>query len=226
MGGCRESIPCVVEFISQSCDSSDYGHATPLGNAEHHQTSHSMIAVASSWAATSSTEVEMPVTTLGKWRQERYVISSDSIPEADGSDSDRYESHPQKKVKQDMTMVMDAARTIKGSFPATKTQQSSNGDPEEAVRGARRPTGTTAQEVYQALAGVGVSQEPIGTPAREESLLIEECVLVGGVQDDIGSEVPQQANAESYTLGGGDLFGIPARLTERQRLMFQTTQAG
>ena len=76
----------------------------------------------------------MPVTTLGKRRQERYVISSDSIPEADGSDSDRYESHPQKKVKQDMTMVMDAARTIKGSFPATKTQQSSNGDPEEAAR--------------------------------------------------------------------------------------------
>src|SRR5216683_5117534 len=81
-------------------------------------------------------------------------------------------------------------------------------------RGARRPTGTTAQEVYQALAGVGVSQEPIGTPAREESLLIEECVLVGGVQDDIGSEVPQQVNAESHTLGGGDHFGIPARLIE------------
>jgi len=122
-------------------------------------------------------------------------------------------------------MVMDAARTIKGSLSATKTQQSSNEDPEEAVRG-RRPTGTTTQEVYQALAGVGVSQEPIGTPTQEESLLIEECVLVGGVQDDLGSEIPQQVNAESHTLGGGDLFGIPARLTERQHLMFQTNQAG
>jgi hypothetical protein len=31
MGGRRASIPCLVEFISQSCDSSDYGHQLRSG---------------------------------------------------------------------------------------------------------------------------------------------------------------------------------------------------
>jgi len=153
------------------------------------------------------------------------VIYSDGIPKADGGNSDRSETNMQKRVKQSAVGTMVAAtRTIEKSSPATRSQKVRIDKSKEVVCGAKL-TRSTSQEVYHpTLMGHSVSQELIGTPTASWVDERELVVMQGGV----GSEVPQQIgqnDAESDRAGGEDLFRIPARLTERQHLMLQTTQA-
>ncbi len=153
------------------------------------------------------------------------MIHNDGVPKADGGTSDRSETNMQKRAKQSAVGTMVAAtRTIERSSPATRTQQVGTGKSEEVVCGAML-TRSTSQEVYHpTLLGHGVSQELIGTPTAS---WVDERELVG-MQGGVGSEVPQQIgqhDTESDRAGGEDLFRIPSRLTERQRLMLQTTQA-
>jgi hypothetical protein len=117
-------------------------------------------------------------------------------------------------------------RTIRRSSPAARIQQNQNDKSKEVVYGAKL-TISTSQEIYHPISlGHSVSQESIGIPA---ALWVGEGELpVVGMQGSGGSQVPQQIgqhDAESDRAEGGNLFRIPARLTERQRLMVQTTQA-
>ena len=137
---------------------------------------------------------------------------------------DRSEPNMRKRVKQSAVGTMGAAaRTIGRPSPATRTQQVKNDNSKEVVCGAKL-TRSTSQEVYhQTLLGHSVSQELVGIPAAS---WIEERELVG-MQGSVGREEPQQIeqhDAESDRPGGEELFRIPARLTERQHLMLQTTQ--
>jgi len=152
------------------------------------------------------------------------VIHSDAVAKADSSNGDRSEPNMRKRAKQGAVgTIGGAARTIERAPPATKTQQRQNDKSKEVACGAKL-TGSTSQEVYHpALLGHSVSQESIGIPAASG---IEESELVG-IQGGIGSEELQQIeqhDAEGDRPGGEELFKIPARLTERQHLVLQTTQ--
>ena len=152
------------------------------------------------------------------------MIPSNGVSMADDGNSDRSEPNMRKRIKQSVVGTMEAARTIKRSFPATRTQKVRIDKSKEVVYGPN-PTRPTSLEVYHPTSlGHSVSQELSGISAPS---WIEERELVG-MQGGEGSKVPQwigHYDAESDRPGGKGLFRIPAWLTERQDLMLQTIQA-
>ncbi|KAH8984325.1 hypothetical protein EDB92DRAFT_1492196 [Lactarius akahatsu] len=90
------------------------------------------------------------------------------------------------------------------------------------MRGAEMLISTTAQGVYhRSLPGLSVPQRSIGALLQEQSSWIEEREQVE-TRHDTGSSLSFRGveNAED----GEALRKIPTNLTERERLMLQTTQ--
>ncbi|KAH8984315.1 hypothetical protein EDB92DRAFT_1491325 [Lactarius akahatsu] len=106
--------------------------------------------------------------------------------------------------------------------PATKTQTNFNDKSKATVRGAEMLATTTAQGVYhRSLSGLSVPQGSMGTFVQEQPSWIEEREQVE-TRHDTGSSLSFRGveNAED----GEALRKIPTNLTERERLMLQTTQ--
>jgi hypothetical protein len=94
-----------------------------------------------------------------------------------------------------------------------------------AGRGAERLASTTARGVYdRSLPGHSVSQGSMGALVPGQSSWIEEREVE--VQHDTGSAAPQQIVLQSAeNAEDGNLHAIPKKLSTRQRLMLETTQA-
>ena len=118
------------------------------------------------------------------------MIPSNGIPRlpmADDSNCDRSEPNMRKRVKQTIVGTMEAARTIKRSFPATRSQQARINKSKEVACGAN-PTRFTSLEVYHPTSlGHSASRELFGNPAAS---WLEERGPVG-MQGGEGSRVPQ-----------------------------------
>ena len=110
--------------------------------------------------------------------------------------------------------------------PVTRTRTRISDKSKAAGHGAGRLASKTARGVYhRSSLGHSVSQGSMGTLVPGQPSWIEEREVE--VQQDTGSAAPQQivipsaaGNAED-----GNLHPIPPKLTARQRLMLQTTQA-
>ncbi|KAH9060434.1 hypothetical protein EDB87DRAFT_603463 [Lactarius vividus] len=141
--------------------------------------------------------------------------------ESDENESDA----PKKRGKPSATRIPGGAQSTKRTRqpPATRTQTMINDKFKAAVRGAEMLASMTAQGVYhRSLWGLSVPQGPMGTFLQEQPSWVKEREQVE-TRHDAGSSVPFRGveNAED----GGDLPKIPKNLTERKRLMLQTTQA-
>ncbi|KAH9013757.1 hypothetical protein EDB85DRAFT_2296180 [Lactarius pseudohatsudake] len=133
------------------------------------------------------------------------------------------ESGTPKRGRPCATRVLGGAESTKRTprFPATRTRQSSNSISKATGRGAERLASTTARGLYhRSLPGLSVSQGSMGALEQEQPSWIEEREQMEA-RYDVGSPVPLQ----SVENAGEKLYKIPGKLTERERLMLQTTQA-
>ncbi|KAH9021699.1 hypothetical protein EDB83DRAFT_95950 [Lactarius deliciosus] len=106
--------------------------------------------------------------------------------------------------------------------PSTRTQQISKSISKAVGRGAERLASTTARELYhRSLLGLSVSQGSVGALEQEQPSWIEEREQMEA-RYDVGSSVPLQSVENARD---GKLYKIPGKLTERERLMLQMTQA-
>ncbi|KAI9445788.1 hypothetical protein BJY52DRAFT_410009 [Lactarius psammicola] len=106
--------------------------------------------------------------------------------------------------------------------PATRTRSNFKCKSKATGRGAERLAPATARGVYpRSLSGLSVPQGSVGILEQEQPSKIEEREQAV-MRYDTGSSAPLQSteNAED----GEDLHKIPGNLTERERLMLQTTQ--
>ncbi|KAH8990861.1 hypothetical protein EDB92DRAFT_1863619 [Lactarius akahatsu] len=132
---------------------------------------------------------------------------------------------PKKRGKPSTTRLLGGAGSTKRTrrSPATRTRQLTNHKSKAAGRGAEMLVSTTVQGLYhQSLPGLSVPQGSMGALFQEQPSWIEEREQVEP-RHDSGSSVPFRGveNAED----GEVLRKIPTNLTERERLMLQTTQA-
>ncbi|KAH9025730.1 hypothetical protein EDB85DRAFT_2177855 [Lactarius pseudohatsudake] len=117
-------------------------------------------------------------------------------------------------------LTSPAMREIVPSSLGKRSRQSIS---KAAGCGAERPASTTARGLYhRSLLGLSVSQGSVGALEQEQPSWIEEREQMEA-RYDVGSSVPLQSveNAKD----GEKLYKIPGKLTERERLMLQTTQA-
>ncbi len=148
------------------------------------------------------------------------------VPPADDKNSDENESGgPKKRGRPGAIRVPGGAESTKRTrrSPATRTRQISNDKSKAAGSGAERLASTTAQGLYhRSLPGLSVPQGSVRTLGQGQLSWIEEREQVE-TRPDTGGSAPFQSaeNAED----GEDLHNIPRNLTERERLMLQTTQA-
>ncbi|KAH9077579.1 hypothetical protein EDB83DRAFT_2344562 [Lactarius deliciosus] len=139
--------------------------------------------------------------------------------------SDESGSGGPKKGKPSTTRVLEGAESTKRTrrSPATRTRQLTNHKSKAAGRGAEMLVSTTAQGLYhRSLPELSVPQGSMGALLQEQPSWTEEREQVEP-RHDSGSSVPFRGveNAED----GEVLHKIPTNLTERERLMLQTTQA-
>ncbi|KAI9451444.1 hypothetical protein BJY52DRAFT_100705 [Lactarius psammicola] len=154
----------------------------------------------------------------------RETVPLYSLGKRGQSDEDESGS-PKKRARTSATRVPGGAESAKRTrrSPATRTRQNIKCKSKAAGRGAERLAPTTARGVYpRSLSGLNVPQGSVGILEQEQPSWTEgrEQVVT---RYDTGSSAPLQSteNAED----GEDLHKIPGNLTERERLMLQTTQA-
>jgi hypothetical protein len=149
-------------------------------------------------------------------------------PDDKNSDEDG-SGGPKKKGKSSATRVRGGAESMKRTrrSPATRTQANTSDISKTAGCGAERLVSTTVQGIYhRSLLGLSVSQESVEALVQGKSSWI-----VGREQvetwHNTGSSVPQQVAIPSVENAQDEerLHKIPGNLSERERLMLQTTQA-
>jgi hypothetical protein len=166
---------------------------------------------------------------LGKRARRRYETYSHGLPLANDEDSEENEPGPQKRAKADAKRVPRGAESTKRArrspTTSTGTRQKINCKSKAAGRGAGRLASTTARGVYdRSLPGHSVSQGSMGALVPGQSSWVEEREVE--VQHDTGSAAPQQIVLQSAeNAEDGNLHAIPKKLSTRQRLMLETTQA-
>ncbi|KAH9003585.1 hypothetical protein EDB86DRAFT_2381247 [Lactarius hatsudake] len=155
----------------------------------------------------------------------RGIVPSSSLGKRSRQRDENETGGPKKRGKPSATRVPGGAQSTKRTCrsPATRTRSMINDKSKAAVRGAEMLASTTAQGVYhRPLSGLSAPQESTGALLQEQPPWIEEREQVN-TRHDTGSSVPFRGveNAED----GEVLRKIPTNLTERERLMLQTTQA-
>ncbi|KAH9169391.1 hypothetical protein EDB89DRAFT_1482612 [Lactarius sanguifluus] len=147
------------------------------------------------------------------------------LPADDENSDESGSGGPKKRGNPSTTRVLGGAGSTKRTrrSPATRTRQVINDKSKAAGRGAEMLVSTTAQGLYhRSLPGLSVPQGSVGALLQEQPSWIEEREQVEP-RHDSGNSVPFRGveNAED----GEVLHKIPTNLTERERLMLQTTQA-
>ena len=146
---------------------------------------------------------------------------------ADDENSNTDESGgPNKKGRPSATRVPGDAESSKKTrrSPATRTQVNINGISKAVGRGAERLVSTTAQGIYhRPLPGLSVPQGSVGALEQEQLPWIVGREQVETRHDTVPQQIalPSVENAEDEE----DLHNIPKKLTERERMMLQKTQA-
>jgi hypothetical protein len=149
-------------------------------------------------------------------------------PDDKNSDGDG-SGGPKKKGRPSATRVQGGAESTKRTrrSPATRTHANLSDISKAAGRGAERLVSTTAQGIYhRSLPGLSVPQGSVGAFVPEQPSWI-----VGREQVEarhgMGSSVPQQIAIPSVENAEDEerLHKIPGNLSERERLMLETTQA-
>ncbi|KAH8999862.1 hypothetical protein EDB86DRAFT_2907883 [Lactarius hatsudake] len=131
--------------------------------------------------------------------------------------SDKDEPGGRKRGRPRATRVLGGAESTRRD----STQRNFNGISKAAERGAERLASTTARGLYhRSLLGLSVSQGSVGALEQEQPSWIEEREQMEA-RYDVGSSVPLQSVENARD---GKLYKIPGKLTERERLMLQTTQ--
>jgi hypothetical protein len=148
------------------------------------------------------------------------------VTPADDKNSDDNEGRPTKRDRPTGNRALGGAESTKRTrrSPATRTRKEIKSRSKAAGRGAERLASTKARGLYsRPLTGLRVPQGSVGALELEQPSWIEERDVVE-TWNDTGSSVPQQT-VQEHTEDQEDLHKIPGKLSQRERLMLQMTQA-
>jgi hypothetical protein len=173
-----------------------------------------------STATTSAGGAGRAGTVLGKRAREWYGISRKADPQADDNDSSSSGS-PQKRAKPSASRVLEEAE---GSTERTHPFDTRAQPPNQKYIYDR----TTRSRELHPITAQGLYPSPLLGPSAQEMVLVPEQEQLGesGTQDNSRGMAQQQTGTQTggSADGPGGLYAIPGTLTERQRLMLQTTE--